>query len=706
MPCSSSKKDGSPKTWRPEQPEAVRKESVIKSIVRETSEKGKTSNEQRPNRDSRTSHIDQRSGKLDYQRKDDREGVVPGSTGKFPVGRSEERSPPILSRSHDVTPRPQETSHPSFVSSAPIGGKTVDNPLYTNGTPGYSYMSPRKAYDPMSSHRRDTRVHEGVFLNTPKDDSRVVMDKGRINGVKDSPGKVRDIEETKPRNFNKREDSSNFKYLKRSHMCYDERDEKPLRYSEDLMNRGARRDEALKRRREENERQRSSPSLVHELPERMKSNFPVTTAHSVETIMNGRSNTSPAKPSERSKEDTRARNEWTARLSERVPERVAERVPERVRERAPERASERVPEIVDSKKMEVASRDDVSRDQRVVARTQQSREDHESRRQRELEERSRDQNFMPRDREQRSRDQITEKDDMKIAEIERLRYVAAVNEQLRAGRPSFDPRLMNPGMVDHRGVDSRLYATNGNPRGFEPRKYDSRRRESVDIKSMRNLDEQSDEKLRSEERISRRNETSNDRTLPEHVRALHNDDGRPRSAPHCGTRSMSPNVNGTDVKQNRTDIKSRGLDSAGRTETTETKRNDSGNIIGQPMPSKTRSPLNEDDVAVSKGNASSEPSRSSSVSRPGSETSVSSAMRTGLGNLGMTPVGAGYPNLPMLNPYLQLLAQNEGSLPMLLPMANGMYPHDMPDPSHAPMNEHMMKLWREFIQIQGEYRVQ
>jgi hypothetical protein len=538
------------------------------------------------------------------------------------------------------------------------------------------------------------------------------MDKGRINGVKDSPGKVRDIEETKSRNLNDSEDSPNWKYLKRNERFYDERDEKRLRHSEDLINRRARRDEALKRRREENERQRSSPSVVHDLPERVKSNFPVTTAHSVETIMNGRPNTNPAKTSERSKEDVRTRNEWTARLSERfpervpergaervservperfperIPERVTERVPERIPERVPERVSERVPEVLDPKRMEVTSRDDMSREQRVVARAQQSREDHESRGQREVDERLRD-------REQRSRDQISEKDEMKM-EMERLRYAAAY------GRPPyFDPRLMNHGMVDHRGVDSRLYAPNGNLRGIDPRKYDSRIRESVDIKSKRNLDEPSDEKHRSEERIPRRNETSNDRALPEHLRALPNDDGRPRSAPHCSTRSMSPNVNGSEIKPSRTEIKSRGLDTECRSETNEAKRNDSGNIIGQPMPSKTRSPPNDDDVVVSKGNASSETSRSSSASRPGVETSVSNAMRAGLGNLGMPPTG--YPNLPMPNPeaYFQFLAQNEGRLPMFLPMANGMFPHGLPDPSHASMNEYMMKVWRELLQ--GKY---
>ena len=681
MPYSSSKKDGSPKTWRPEAPETMRKESVIKSVVKETTENGKTSNEQRTSRDSRTNQVDQRSVKLDYQRKDDREGMVPSNTGKFPIGRSEEQSSPILSRGHDITTRPPEASHQSFVSSSPICGKSVDNPLYTNGTLSYSYLSPRKAYDPMSSHRRDMRVHDvdrRGFLDTSKDDARVIMDKGRINGVKDSPGKMRDIEETKSRNLNDSEDSSYMKYLKRGDRFYDEKNEKRLRYSEELINR-TRREEAMKRdrRREESDRDRSPSSNAHE---RVKSNFPVTTAHSVETIMNGRPSTSTAKPSERSKEEARARNEWSARMSDRVPE------------------------IVDPKRMEVASsRDDMSREQRIFSRGQQSRDDHEPRGQqqsRELEERSRDQNVVSRDREQRPRDQISEKDDVKLAEMERLRYEAAVNEQLRVGRPYFDPRLMNPAMVDHRGVDSRLYAPNGNLRGFDPRKFDSRIRENVDVKSQRNLDEQSDEKHRSEERISRRNEPSSDRTLPEHLRASHNDDGRPRSAPQCSTRSVSPHVNGSDAKQSRTEIKSRGVDTASHTETTEAKRNEAGNIIGQPMPSKTRSPPNDDDVIVSKGSSSNESSRSSSVSRPSTESSVNNAMRAGLGNLVMTPTGPGYSNLPMLNSeaYFQLLAQSEGRLPMFLPMANGMFSHAVPDPSHAPMNEYMMKAWREFLQ--------
>jgi hypothetical protein len=677
LPYSSSKRDGSPKTWRTEAPETKRKESVIKSVVKETTENGKTSNEPRTNKES-SRNIDQRSVKLDYQRKDDREGMVSSSTNKFPIGRSEERSPPILSRGHDVTTRPSETSHQSFVSSSPLSGKSVDNPHYTNGTPSYSYLSPHKAYDPLSSHRRDMRardVDRRGYLDTSKDDARVMMDKGGINGVKDSSEKVRDIEETKSRNSNDRDELSYMKLLKRG-----DRNEKRLRYSEELMNRQARREEAVKRdrRREESERGRSPPS--NETPDRVKSNFPVTTAHSVETIMNGRP--SPAKPSERSKDETRAKNEWSARMSERAPE------------------------ILDPKRMEVASRDDMSREQRVLSRGQQSREEQESRGQQSRDDheprgqQSCELDRESRDPEQRLRDQSSEKDDVKIAERERRRYEAAVNEHLRTGR-YFDPRLMNPGFVDHRGIDSRLYAANGNLRGIDPRKYDPRIRESMDMKSKRNLDEQSDEKHRSEERIPRRNETSNDLNLPEHLRVFHDDDGRPRSAPQCSTRSVSPQVNGADGKQSRTEIKSRGLDTASHPETTEAKRNESGNVIGQSMPSKTRSPPNNDDVVVSKGNGSNESSRSSSVSRPGTESSVSNAMRTGFGNLVMAPSGAGYPNLQMLNsdPYIQqlLLAQSEGRLPMFFPMPNGMFPHPGPDPSHG-LNEYMLKAWGEMLQ--------
>lgn len=684
--CSSSKKDGSPKTWRTEPPETMRKESVIKSVVKETTESGKTSNELRTNRDNRTNHVDQRSVKLDYQRKDDREGMVPNSTGKYPIGRSEERSPPILSRGHDVTTRPSETSHQSFVSSSSTRGKSVDNPQYTNGTPGFSYLSPRKAYDPTSSHRRDARLHDvdrRGFLDTSKDDARVMMDKGRINGVKESPEKARDIEETKSRNSNDSEESSYMKFLRRGDRYYDERDDKRLRYSEEFMNRRPRRDETVKRnrRREESERDRSPPLNVHETSDRVKPSFPVTTAHSVETIMNGRPSTSPAKSSERPAEETRSRNEWVARMNDRVPE------------------------IVDPKRMEVASRDDLSREQRVLSRGQQSHGDHEVRGQqsRDVEERSRDHNFVSREREQRSRDQSCGKDDLKIAERERIRYEAAVNEHLRTGRPYFDPRFMNPGMLDQREIDSRLYTPSSNLRGFDPKKHDSRTRESIDVKSKRNLDEQNEEKHRSEERISRRNESPNDRPLPEHLRAFHNDDGRPRSAPQCSTRSASPRVNGADVKLSRTEVKARGLDAAGQTEIIEGKKNEAGNTIGQPMPSKTRSPLNDDDVVVSKDDTDNESCRPVNVSRPGAESSVSNAMRAGLGNMVMTPAGAGYPNLSMLNSeaYFQqlLLAQSEGRLPMFLPMANGMFPPAVVDPNHALLsNEYMMKAWREILQ--------
>ena len=677
---SSSKKDGSPKTWRTEPPETMRKESVIKSVVKETTESGKTSNELRTNRDNRTNHVDQRSVKPDYQRKDDREGMVSNSIGKFPIGRSEERSPPTLSRGHDVTTRPSETSHQSFVSSPSIRGKSVDNPQYTNGTPGYSYLSPRKAYDPTSSHRRDARLHDvdrRGFLDTSKDDARVMMDKSRVNGVKESPEKARDIEETKSRNSNDGEDSLYMKFLRRGDR-YDDRDDKRL------MNRRARRDEAMRRNRrwEESERDRSPPLNLHETSDRVKSNFPVTTAHSVETIMNGRPSTSPTKSSERLTEETRSRNEWVARMNDRVPENV------------------------DPKRMEVVSRDDLSREQRVLSRGQQSHEDREVRGQqsREVEERSRDHNFVSREREQRSRDQSSGKDDLKIMERERIRYEAALNEHLRTGRPYFDPRFMNHGMLDHREVDSRLYAPGSNLRGFDPKKHDLRTRDSVDVKSKRNLDEQNDEKHRSEERISRRNESPNDRPLPEHLRAFQNDDGRPQSAPQCSTRSASPRVNGTDVKFSRTEVKARGLDAAGQTEIIEGKKNESGNTIGQPMPSKTRSPLKDDDVVVSKTDAGNESSRTVNSSRPGTDSSMSNAMRTGLGNMVMTPAGAGYPSLPMLNSdaYFQqlLLAQSEGRLPMFLPMPNGMFSPAVVDPNHAALlsNEYMMKAWRELLQ--------
>ena len=683
--CSSSKKDGSPKTWRTEPAETMRKESVIKSVVKETTESSKTSNEQRTNRDNRTNHVDQRSVKVDYQRKDDREGMVPNTTGKFPIGQSEERSTPILSRGHDITTRPPETSHQSFVSSSSVRGKSVNNPQYTNGTPGYSYLSPRKAYDPTSSHRRDARLHDvdrREFLDTCKDDARVVMDKGRVNGLKESPEKTREIEETKSRNSNDSEDSSYIKFLRRGERYYDGRDEKRLRYSEELMKGRARRDEALKRsrRREESERDRSPPLNLHETSDRVKSNFPVTTAHSVETIINGRPSTSPAKQSERPPEETRSRNEWVARMNERVPE------------------------IFDPKRMEGVSRDDLSREQLGLSRGQQLLDDHEVRGQqsREAEERSRDHNFMSRERELRLRDQSSRKDDLRIAEKERIRYEAAVNEHLRTGRPYFDPRFMNPGMLDHREIDSRLYAPGSNLRGFDPKKHDSRTRESVDVKPKRNLDEQNEEKHRSEERISRRNESSNDRPLTEHLRAFHNDDGRPRSAPQCGARSASPRVNGTDVKPGRAEVKPRGHDVPGHTEIIESKTIESGNVTGQPMPSKTRSPLKDDDVVVSRGDCGNESSRPVNVSRPGTESSVSNAMRAGLNNMVMTPAGTGYPGVPMpTEAYFQqlLLAQSEWRLPMFLSMANGMFPPAVVDPNHAALlsNEYM-KAWREMFQ--------
>ena len=672
------------KTWRSEAPETMRKESVIKSVVKETVENGKTLNEQRTNKEGRTEFVDHRSSKLDYQRKDDREGMVQSSTGKYPIGRSDERSSPIVSRGHENTSRSAETNHQSFVSSLPLRGKSGDNPSYTNGSPGYSYVSPRKGYDPMSSHRRACDGDRRGYLGTFKDDTRVAMDKGRINGVKDSQEKVRDIEEAKLRNSNDREDPPYMKFMKRDEPPYDERDREGLRYNSEILNRRAKREEVLKseRRRDDSERDRSSPSNVHETLDRGKSNFPVTTAHSVETIMNGRTSSSPAKPSERSKEDMRIKNDWwNSRTSERVPV-----------------------EVFAPKRIEVVSQDDLSREQRMVSRDQNfvSR-DREQQRPRDREQQR------PRDQEQRSRDQSSEKNDVKIAERERLRYeAAAANEHLqRTGRPYFDPRLMNPGTLDHRGIDSRLYGPSGNLRGFDPRKYDSRVGESVDAKSIRNMEEQNEEKHRSEERIPRRNETSSDRTLPEHLRTLHNDDGRPRSAPQYGNRSASPRVSSADVKQNRTEMKSRGLDTSGHAETMEVKRNETGNVLGEAVTLKSRSPVKDDDIIVSKSDSSSESSRSSNASRTGTESSVSNSMRAGLSNLVMNPPGTGYPNVPMFNSdaYIQqlYLAQSEGRIPpMFLPFpANGLYPHPgAADPSHAAMlsNEYLMKACREFFQ--------
>ncbi|CAB4001529.1 Hypothetical predicted protein [Paramuricea clavata] len=350
----------------------------------------------------------------------------------------------------------------------------------------------------------------------------------------------------------------------------------------------------------------------------------------------------------------------------------------------------RVSKIVDPKRMEVAPCD-MSREQRALSRGHQSCEYQESRGQQLCE-------LESREREQRLRNQSSEKVDVKFEERERRRYEAAVNEHLRAGR-HFDSRLIiNSGLVDDRRIEARLYAANGNLRGIEPRKYDPRIRESVDVKSKRNLDEQSDENHRSKEHVPHWNERSNDRTLPEHLRVFYNDDGRPRSAHQCSTRSVSPQVNGADGKQNRSEIKFRGLDTASHPETTEAKRNESGNTIGQSMPSKTPSPLNTDDVVVSKRNRSNESSLSPSVSRLGTESSVGNAMRTGFGNLVMTPSGAGYPNLQMLNSDQQLiLTEYEGRFPMLFPMPNGMFSHPGLDPSHG-LNEYMLKPWREMSQ--------
>ena len=642
--------------------------------------------------------MEQRSVKMDYPRKDDREGMVPSSTGKFSNARTEERparvSPPNLSRAHDVTARPSETSHQSFVQASPVRSKTMDNPHYTNGSPGYSYISPPKLYDPASPYRLygDKRIHDVElrdaakarhgYWDTSKDDRKMKNgeDKSselRINGVKESPEKVRDVEETRSRAS---EDSPYMKYLKRDdRRFYDEGDEKHLRYTEELVKCHTREQAIKLQQRLRDERERSPPSASARGGQdewtMSKSSFPVTTAHSVETIMNGRLTTSPAKPSDRAKEDTRARSEWNTRRTG---------------------TSDRVPKIVDGKRTEVATlRDGLSRQPRLrddESRGQRSRGDDDSRGQRSREvelhmERSRDQNVS---REQRSRDQSSKKE--QFEEMERLR------DRYEPGRPFFDPRFMNPGMVDHRGIDSRLYAPNMNPvyqsdtRGFDPRKYDSRMRERVEVKNKRNFDELTEEKPRinerQEERIAARNESSNDRLLPEQLRVCQNDEGRPRSAPQCGTRSISPRLNGADGKRNEQDKNSRGLEGTSRTDSTEAKRGNSGNATGQAVPSRRRSPVKDepgDDVIVSKDNAGVESSHAASVSRPGtnSESNISNAMRASLGNLMNAAAATGYPNVPMINPetYFQqlLMAQNEGRLPMFLPMPNGVFPHAVPE---------------------------
>ena len=697
---SSSRKDDSPKTWRSE-PDAVRKESVIKSVVKEVS---KPSSDVRINRDTRT-NVEPRSVKLDYQMKDEET-----------FARAEGKSPPVFSRGHDVTTRPSDPQ--SFVTSSSLRGKGVDNPHYTNGTPSYSHLSSRRVDDPTSSHRKDLRVHDiekRGYLDTSKDHGRIIMDKGRINGVKDSPEKVRDVGDSKSRDANDHEDPY-IKYLKAGDRFFEEKGER-RRYSEELLYRHRMRNqEAFKRhiRREDMERDRSSPTAgsIRESPERLKSNFPVSTAHSVETIMNGRANTSPG----RSREEVRTRHEWDTR-------------------RNPTGGDHRVVEVSEPKLIESAS--DLSREQRMMSRGQQSRddnsrgqrmrEDHEDsvmreqrlrkddgargpqlresgprgQRSREADERSRVQNLVPRDPEPRSRDQSSEKDDSRMAEIERLRYEAG-NEHVRTGRPPFfDPRVMNPGITDHRGVDSRLYVPSNDRRypGFDPRKYESPTRDSSEVKTKRTLGDQNEEKRHSEERVSRRND---DRPLPEHLRSLQNNDGRPRSAPQCSTRSMSPRVNGNTVKQSRTEreVKSRGVD--GSSDSNETKKNDLGdNPIGNWATSK-RSPYKDepvDDVIVSQSNES---SRASYVPRPGPELSASNPMRAGVGNLVIPPSGTGYSNIPMFNSeayYRLLQAHNEGRLPpFLYPLPNGVFPSALPDPNHAAMfsNEYI-KAWSEMF---------
>lgn len=653
-------KKGSSKPWRAEQAsETIRKESVIKSVVKETCE----------NREGRTNHVDPRSVQLDLKRKDSREGSISNDKVKFQIERADERSSPILSRPRDVTTRSPQISHQSFVSSS-LSGKGVDTPHYSNGTSGYSYLS-RKAHDPLSSHRKVLDVERRGYIDTPKDDARVMMNKSKVNGLMGSPERVRDVRESKSKVADDTEDPSYLNYLKQNEKFYNSRNDKRLRYSEELINRYGRREEGMKRdmQRDNSERPHSPSSNVHETSEKLRSSFPVTTAHSVETIMNGRLRTSPPKPSERVKEDTREKNEWGARMSVRVPE------------------------TVDPKRMEILSPNDMSRELRTL-----SRQDHEARGQhsRKVDERSRERDYVSRDREQRLRDQGAEKENVKIAEMERRRHEAAVSEHFNAAGRYFNPRAMHSGVLERSEIDSRLYAPNGDLRGFDPRNYDQRINEIVDVKSYkRNVGEKLDEKtLRSEERMSSRNETLNDRALSDRIPIFHNDEGRPQSAPHCGAQSVSRDA---DVKHTRTDAKSRESDTASHTGKNEAKTIESFNI-GQSMPSKTRSPVNNGDVIVSKASTSIESSRTASVARPGNESSV----RGGLGNLVMGPNGAGFPNVPMLNSdaYFQqlLLAQNESLHPMFIPMPNGVFPHPMSDPSHAPMNEYMMKAWREFLQ--------
>ncbi|CAB3992624.1 Hypothetical predicted protein [Paramuricea clavata] len=324
--------------------------------------------------------------------------------------------------------------------------------------------------------RKDDSDRRG-YMDKSNGDARVIMDKCEENGVKDSSEKFRDIEETELWNSNDRTESSYMTFFKGGDRFYDDGHRKRLKYSEDLMNRHARREEAMKRSRQREESERG-----------------------------------------------------------------------------------RGPEIIDPKRTEVASRD-MLREQRVLSRGQQSREDQESRGQQSREQKSRKLDRQSHHREQRLRDQSPR---------------------------DFDPRLINPGLVDHRGIDDRLYAANGNLRGIDPRKYDPRIRESVIVKSKRNLDEQSDEKHRLKKRIPRRNESSNDRTLPEHLQVFRNDDGRPRSARQCSTRIVTPQVNRADGEQNRTKIKFSALDTASHPETTKANRNESGNKIVQAMPSKPR----------------------------------------------------------------------------------------------------------------------
>lgn len=741
--CSTSKKsEATVKSWKPES-ETKRKESVIKNIgnTKGIVENGNMNHELYWKR-----HADgqvngsQKLSKPDYPRDEDK-GMQRNNASKFSSSRTEERasriSSPNVSRGADVTVRTSERSlHSSLVSSSasrsnPKSGMTLDQSTsrHPRGPPYYTYSSPmsRTSYDTVVSHSAaqhgdkrtadlDNRVKDkGMEREMPKDVTRIKSirrsEEGRgdlrINGVKEGRSKTKGNEERgSERDYFQREPRKCRRYLERKsdRGMRDEREERSLKYCEELTGVKSKRDRLLsspeKKRREQNDGESGYTSGYREIQEnREKSNGPTLAKsgysvsypvdlHSSKISEQKQVNLAKSASAEHRAED-KMDNSWNPRLGGRKDVGIG------------------------------SEKSDIKKTDRFNIPVVKIRENGPH-------------DVPPSSEKDRY-------DDIRPTEMERLRY-RHFNDLSHERASFFDHRFVNTAMFDHRGFDPRIIGPNVDSRyTVDSRTFDSRFSESnlpgkaLEKRKERVLHEPGAEKRNANDRKEDRNGKeekrmeTNGRLRIEQLRLLRDGDDRSRGSSGSVGRSISPRCSEVDKFKTRED---REVKSASEVSNRERSKKIDGSKVyknstrdpsgspGQSDRSRRRSPVtsrpreeksNGSDMNGQKSNSNSETTRASDLrTGTGNGTPMTGSNFSGSGFI-MAPAAAGYQDLPVMNteahPFLQqiLQAQNEGRIPMVLMPQAGVFPPTMADSANTALytNEYLTALWCVASELQG-----